>query len=61
MCDKAGDACLPALKFAPFWFVMNKMFEKLDDVVFSNDDLDFDDIDPDIVTFFWYEPCYYRP
>ena len=52
MCDKAGDACLPTLKFAPFWFVMNKMFEKLDDVVFSNDDLDFDDIDPDIVTFF---------
>ena len=61
MCDKPGDACLPALKFVPYWFVVNKMLEKLDDVVFSKDNLDFDDIDSDIVTFFWYGPCYCRP
>ena len=28
MCDKATDACLPALKFVPNWFVTNKMLEK---------------------------------
>ena len=27
MCDKATDACLPALKFVPNWFVTNKMLE----------------------------------
>ena len=47
MCDKTVDASLPELKFVPDWFVTNKMLEKLDYVVFSNniDDIDF-------VTFF---------
>ena len=37
MCDKAVNCCLLALKFVPDWFVMNKMMEKLDSAVFSND------------------------
>ena len=41
MCDKTVDACLRALKLVPDWFVSNKMLEKLDDVVFSNDDIVF--------------------
>ena len=40
MCDKAVDACLPALNFVPDWFVPNIMLEKLDNAVFSNDDID---------------------
>ena len=28
MCDKVVDACLPALKLAPDWFITNKMIEK---------------------------------
>ena len=52
MCDDAVDTCLPALKFFPDSFVTNKMLEKLDDVVFSNDNIDFDDIDSHVVTFF---------
>ena len=51
MCDKAVDPCLPTLKFVPVWFVTNKMLEKLDNILFSNDDKDLDDIDSDIVTF----------
>ena len=51
-CDKAIDACVLTLKFAPTWFVTNKMLKKYDNVVFSNDDIDIDDIDSDIVTFF---------
>ena len=34
---------LAALKFVPDWFVTD---------IFSNDDIDFNDIDPDIVTLF---------
>ena len=52
MCDKAVDACVSPLKFAPTWFVTNKMLKKYDNVIFSNDDIDIDDIDSDIVTFF---------
>ena len=33
MCDKAIDACMPALKFVPDWFVMNKMLEEPGNVV----------------------------
>ena len=44
MCDEAIDAFLRALKFVPEWFVTNEMLEKLDNV-FSNDDMDLDDID----------------
>ena len=35
MCGKAVDVSLPALIFFPdSWFAMNKMLEKLNDVVF---------------------------
>ena len=44
MCDEAIDAFLQALKFVPDWFVTNEMLQKLDNV-FSNDDMDLDDID----------------
>ena len=52
MYDKAVDACLPALKFVPGWFVTNKMLVKLDDAVFSNDDIAFFNIDSNNVIFF---------
>ena len=51
MCDKPLDAFLPTLKFFLNWFVTNKMFEKLN-VVFSNDDMFFVNVDSDNVTFF---------
>ena len=44
MCDKAVGACLPALRLVPDWFIRNKMLEKHDNVAFTNDDIDFDDI-----------------
>ena len=43
LCDKAVDAYLPTLKFVSDWFVTNEMLERLDDVVFSNDDIDLDE------------------
>ena len=49
--DKAADAFLPTLNFVADCYVTSKMLEKLD-VIFSNDDLDLDDADSDIVTFF---------
>ena len=52
MCDKTVDACLQALKFVPHLFVRSKMLEKLDDPVFSNDDIGCADIGSNIVTFF---------
>ena len=52
MCDKTVDAFLPTLKCAPDWFVTNKKFEKLDDVLFSNDDIVFVIADSDNVIFF---------
>ena len=52
LCDKAVDAYLPPLKFVPDWFVTNKMLGKHENVVFSNDDIDLDDIDSDVVTYF---------
>ena len=52
ICDIAIGACLLALKVVPDWFVMNKMLETLDKVMFSNNDIHFDYTDPDIVTFF---------
>ena len=36
MFDKAVDACPPALKIVFDGFVMDKMLDKYDDVVFSN-------------------------
>ena len=46
MCDIIVDACLSSC-----WFITAKIFEILNEVVFSNDDKDLDYIDPDIVTF----------
>ena len=51
MCDKPLDAFLPTLKFFLNWFVANKMFEKLN-VVLSNDDMLFVNVDSDNVTFY---------
>ena len=52
MCDRAVDAFLPTLKLVPDWFSTITMLEKVDNVVFSNDDIDLDDIVSNIVTFF---------
>ena len=53
LCDKGVDAFLLTLKFVFRSFVTNKMLEKFDDVVvFSNDDVDLNDIYSDIVTLF---------
>ena len=52
-CDKGVDAFLLTLKFVFLSFVTNKMLEIFDDVVvFSNDDVDLNDIYSDIVTLF---------
>ena len=45
--EKAVDACLPALKFVPHWFVAPQMLEYTDNAVLFNDDIDFDHGDPD--------------
>ena len=52
MCDKVVESYLLPLIFLPNWFVASKMFEKLDNGVFFNDDRVFGDIDTDIVTSF---------
>ena len=52
MCNRAVDVCLPLLKFVPDKFVTNKMINKLDDVVFSNDDRVFVNGGSDNDTFF---------
>ena len=40
MCDKSVDPFLPFLKFVLDCFFKNKMLEKSDSIVFSNDDID---------------------
>ena len=52
MCDKPVDAFLPTLKLVPDWFSTSAMLEKVDNIVFFNDDIDLDDIVSNIVTFF---------
>ena len=52
MYDKTIDAFLPTLKFVPDWIVTNKIVEKLGNVLSFGDDIDLDDIDSDIDTFF---------
>ena len=49
---KTVDPFLPTSKFVPDWIVTNKMLEKLDNVVFSNDDIDVEVIESDIIAFF---------
>ena len=48
ICDKAVDTFMSALKSVPDQFVMNKVIEKLDNAVFSNDDIVSGDIDSGI-------------
>ena len=38
MCDKVVDSYLFSLKFVPDWFVMSKMTDKLENVIFFNDE-----------------------
>ena len=37
------------------------MFKKLDAVAFPNDDINYDDIDSETVTFLRHGSCYYGP
>ena len=52
MCDKAITPYLLALTFVFHWFVTSKLFEKIDNAVFSNNDVIFGDTDSDIVMLF---------
>lgn len=53
MPDQATDAFLSTLQFIPAdWFATNEMLEKLNNVALSNDDIDLEDRNSDIVTFF---------
>ena len=52
MCEKAIDTCLSTLKFVPDCLDTSKILEMFHNSVFSNDDVDLDFIDSDIVTFF---------
>ena len=51
-CDKAVNSYLLVWKFVLDWFVFNKIIEKHDNGVFSNDDIIIGDTDSDIATFF---------
>ena len=56
MYDKAIDSFLPTLKFVPDWFVTSKIIKKLDDDLFSNDDIIiFVNEDSNYVTFCSFE------
>ena len=52
LCNKTVDAFLSKLKFVTVWYVTSKMLEILVNFIFSNNDIDHDYIDSDIVTFF---------
>ena len=53
MPDQATDAFLPTLQFIPAdWFATNEMLENLNNAALSNDDIDLEDRNSDIVTFF---------
>ena len=41
-----------SIKICSDWLVKSKMLEILNDALFSNDDIDLDYIDSDIITFF---------
>ena len=51
MCVKAVDSYLLTLKFVPYWFVMSKMLEKLDNSVFTNEEIFYHNVDFNIITF----------
>ena len=61
LCDNAVDSYRLALRFVPDWLLTSKMIEKLDNAVFSNDDIVFGDINADIVTFFSNDLDHNRP
>ena len=44
--------CVSTLKYLPDWFVRSTMIKKLDDDLFSNNDIIFVNEDSDYVTFF---------
>lgn len=52
MCDKAVNDFLPTLNSVPDCFIVTKMLDKLDNVVFFNDGIGLDDIDSDFVPLF---------
>ena len=52
MCNKTLDVFLRTLKFLPDWFVTSNMIKKLDDDLFSNDDMIFINKDSNNVTCF---------
>ena len=52
MCNETVDAFLLTLEFVPGCFVTNKMLEKFDNTLISNDDIDLDDLNSDTITFF---------
>ena len=51
MCVKAVDSYLLTLKFVLYWFVMSKMLEKLDNSVFTNEEIFYHNVDFNIITF----------
>ena len=51
-CNKTDHAFIPALKFVPDWFFTNRMLEKLNYIVVSNDNIVFVNEDSDSVPFF---------
>ena len=52
MCNKAFDSYPLALKFDPDWLFANKMLEKLDNGVFSNNNIKFGNKNSNIVALF---------
>ena len=52
MYDRGVDSYLLTLKLILYWFGPSKMIEKLEDLVFSHDDMVFWDVDLDNVTLF---------
>ena len=51
MCYKTVNAFLVTLQFVPDWFVASKVNKKIDDDLFSNDDIIFVNEDFNYVTF----------
>ena len=54
ICEKAVESYLQILKFVPDWFITSKTFKKLDNVVFSNDEIILGDIDSIVITLLFF-------
>ena len=52
MCDEAVDDFLPTLRFVSDWFVTSKKIKKLDNNLFSTNDMFFVNENSNYVTFF---------